>query len=281
MLVHCSSHQTRICLDRHHVFAETLAFKGGSAARNGARLPHTAVFEAVVGSRCCVAGASFKHARSIGAMLDTDTTCRCTSGAAFLLAHFRAATVVLAAPAAGATLGGSGALAEGADPTAAVFLDPCGQRWWCSPPRSTAASFRRRVRSNEKIQLPYTTCILQIRTAPTAPPPCFQHTPQPSSSASCRPWSLQSPRACVGDVRTSIRYADFLLLLPPTPLLSLVSQHLFLLRRTAPAVLPGHQSRRLPLFISGGWENNERAKDRKECSIKRAHWVHADFCWYR
>ena len=39
-----------------------------------------------------------KLARSVCAMLDADATRHCTSGAAFLLAHFLAATAVLEAP---------------------------------------------------------------------------------------------------------------------------------------------------------------------------------------
>ena len=52
-------------------------------------------------------------------MLVTDTTCYCTSGAAFLLAHFPAATAVLFAPASG--LDGSGALVERAGSISAMF----------------------------------------------------------------------------------------------------------------------------------------------------------------
>ena len=53
------------------------------------------------------------------AMLGTDTACLSKSGAAFLLAHFPAATAVLSAPASG--LDGSGALVEGADLLDAIF----------------------------------------------------------------------------------------------------------------------------------------------------------------
>ena len=47
------------------------------------------------------------------AMLGTDAACSCKSGAAFLLAHFLAATAVLGTPASGCD--GSGALVERAD----------------------------------------------------------------------------------------------------------------------------------------------------------------------
>ena len=94
-------------------FAETLADSVGGAARHGARLLSTAVFEAMRRSRFCVGGASCKLARSICAMLAADTTCYRTSGAAFLLAHFPAASAVLAAPA--ACFGGSGAVVERAE----------------------------------------------------------------------------------------------------------------------------------------------------------------------
>ena len=102
--------------------AEALADRGGGAARHGARLlVSAAVFEAMR-SRCrvCVAGASCKIARSICAMLGTDATSHCTSGAAFLLAHFPAATAVLAAPASSSD--GSGALVERAEPFCSVFI---------------------------------------------------------------------------------------------------------------------------------------------------------------
>ena len=95
--------------------AETLAFRAGGAARHGARLLlSTAVFTAIRRCRGCVGGASFKLARSMRAVLGTDTTCSCKCGAAFLLAHFLAATAVLAAPASGC--GGSGTLVERAGP---------------------------------------------------------------------------------------------------------------------------------------------------------------------
>ena len=61
------------------------------------------------GSRLSVGGASCKLARTTSTMLlHTDTTCYCTSGTAFFLAHFLAATAVLAAPASG--FGGGGTL---------------------------------------------------------------------------------------------------------------------------------------------------------------------------
>ena len=95
--------------------AETLAFGGGGAARHGARLLSTAVFAAMRRSTTvCVGGASFKLARSIRAMLGTDAVCVRKSGAAFLLAHFLAATAVLAASASG--FDGTGALVERAGP---------------------------------------------------------------------------------------------------------------------------------------------------------------------
>ena len=100
--------------------AETLADRGGGAARHGARLLlSAAVFAAMRRSRGCVRGASCKLAGSASAVLDTDTTCFCKSGAAFLLAHFLAATAVLAAPASGCD--GTGALVERAGPFSPMF----------------------------------------------------------------------------------------------------------------------------------------------------------------
>ena len=90
--------------------AETLACRVGGAARHGARLVSTAVFAAMRRSRFCVAGASCKLARSICTVLPTDTTCFGKSGAAFLLAHFLAATAVFEAPASG--FDGTGALVD-------------------------------------------------------------------------------------------------------------------------------------------------------------------------
>ena len=52
-------------------------------------------------------------------MLGADTPRYCKSGAAFLLAHFLAATAVLAAPASGSD--GSGALVERAGPKCTMF----------------------------------------------------------------------------------------------------------------------------------------------------------------
>ena len=53
-------------------------------------------------------------------MLATDTACFCASGAAFLFAHFLAATAVLAATA--SCLDSSGALVERAGPKCAMFI---------------------------------------------------------------------------------------------------------------------------------------------------------------
>ena len=76
--------------------AETLAFGGGGAARHGARLLSAAVFEAMRRSTTVrVAGASFKLARSVRAMLDTDTTCLHTSVATFLLSRFPLSTAAV------------------------------------------------------------------------------------------------------------------------------------------------------------------------------------------
>ena len=94
--------------------AETFAIRSGGAARHGAWLLLSAtVFAAMGGSRGCVGGASCKLARSTSTVLGTDTTCNCTSGAAFLAAHFFPATAVLAAPA--SCIDGSGAVVERAD----------------------------------------------------------------------------------------------------------------------------------------------------------------------
>ena len=95
--------------------AETLAFRGGGAACHGARLLLSAsVFDAKRRCRGCVGGASCKLARSTRPMFGADTACSYTRGAAFLLAHFPAATAVLAAPASG--FDGSGAFVERAGP---------------------------------------------------------------------------------------------------------------------------------------------------------------------
>ena len=58
-------------------------------------------------------------------MFSAHTVCYCSRGAALLLAHFPAATAVLAAPA--SSLGGSGAIVERADPIGAMFSakPPC------------------------------------------------------------------------------------------------------------------------------------------------------------
>ena len=53
-------------------------------------------------------------------MFGTDATCFSKSGAAFLLAHFLAATAVLDAPA--SSVGGSGALVERAEPSATMCI---------------------------------------------------------------------------------------------------------------------------------------------------------------
>ena len=100
--------------------AETLAFRGGGAARHGARLLlSTSVFAAMRRSSGCVGGASCKLARSICTVLAADTACSCKRGAAFLLAHFPAGTAVLTAPS--SCFDGSGALVERAGPTCAMF----------------------------------------------------------------------------------------------------------------------------------------------------------------
>lgn len=101
--------------------AETLACRGGGAARHGARLVlSAAVFAAIRRSTTvCVGGASCKLARSICTMLGADTTRFSKRGAAFLLAHCLAASAVLAAPASG--YDGSSAVVERADLFGAMF----------------------------------------------------------------------------------------------------------------------------------------------------------------
>ena len=98
--------------------AKTLAPRGGGAARHGARLLSTAVFDAMRRSRVGVGGASCKRARSTRAMLPADTACYRKRGAAFLLSHF-VATAVLAAPASSSD--GTGALVERAGPKCSMF----------------------------------------------------------------------------------------------------------------------------------------------------------------
>ena len=68
-----------------------------------------------------LAGAAAKHALAwTAAVSPADATCSRKSGAAFLLAHFPAATAVLFAPASG--LDGSGALVERAGPKCTMFV---------------------------------------------------------------------------------------------------------------------------------------------------------------
>ena len=101
--------------------AETLALRVGGAARHGARLLlSAAVFAAMQRPKSCVGGAPCNLARFICTVLGTDTTCFGNGGAAFLRAHFPAATAVLAAPASG--LDSSGALVERAEPFSTVFV---------------------------------------------------------------------------------------------------------------------------------------------------------------
>ena len=78
---------------------ETLASRGGGAARHGARLPSTAMDVAIATFILCVGGASIKLAISVRTMLAAEITCFCNSIAAVNLAHLLAATAVQAAPA--------------------------------------------------------------------------------------------------------------------------------------------------------------------------------------
>ena len=99
--------------------ADPLASGVGGAARHGARLVSAAVFHAKRRCRGCVGGAPCKLARSVRAMLAAHTACYSKGGAAFLLAHFPAATAVLEAPASGSD--GIGALVERAGPISTMF----------------------------------------------------------------------------------------------------------------------------------------------------------------
>ena len=87
-------------IDTAAVFGtETLAFRGGGAARHGARLVLLpAVSDAMLRSLSWTGGAAIKLASSNGAMLGADATCSSKSGAAFHLAHFCAATTMPTAP---------------------------------------------------------------------------------------------------------------------------------------------------------------------------------------
>ena len=101
-------------------YTETLALRFGAAARHGARLlVSAAVFGAVFGPRCPIRCTCSNITRSTGTMFATDTACYDKRGAAFLRAHFSAATAVLAAPA--SCSNGTGALVERAEPKCAMF----------------------------------------------------------------------------------------------------------------------------------------------------------------
>ena len=101
--------------------AETLALRGGGAARHRARLVFlsTAVFSAMFISRMCVGAAAIKPAHSLCTMLAAETACYCKSAAAFHLAHFRVATAMLNTPT--SCIDGRGTVVRRAEPTATMF----------------------------------------------------------------------------------------------------------------------------------------------------------------
>ena len=75
--------------------ADTLALRGGGAARHGARLPIAAVRNAMrFFHRFQTSGAACSLARSVRAMLLAEAACVCKRAAAFSLAHLLAATAV-------------------------------------------------------------------------------------------------------------------------------------------------------------------------------------------
>ena len=77
--------------------AETLASRGGAAARHGARLIlSTAMFLAIWRSTTvCVGSAAIKLAHALRTMLAADIPCLRKSGAAFRLAYFPAAVTAV------------------------------------------------------------------------------------------------------------------------------------------------------------------------------------------
>ena len=78
---------------------ETLALRGGDAARHRTRLACTAMFPAMATLLLRVGGTSIKCALSFCTMLAANTPGFCNSIAAFNLAHFPTAAAVQAAPA--------------------------------------------------------------------------------------------------------------------------------------------------------------------------------------
>ena len=90
---------------------------------NGALvLPLAAMFLAVQGATTvCVGGAAINLARSVRTMHPADAACFSKRGAACRLAHFPAATAVLAARSFRCRYGGGAATAERAEPIGAVY----------------------------------------------------------------------------------------------------------------------------------------------------------------
>ena len=116
---------------------ETLANRGGAAARHGARLVLlTTVCDAMLRSITWTAGAAIKLACSFSPMLDANTTCVDKVGAAFRRAHFRFTTTMLTAPSFCYRFGSSRADAERAEPEGAVFLAKVASFSSCTTPSS-------------------------------------------------------------------------------------------------------------------------------------------------
>ena len=120
---------------------ETLTFRGGVAACDGARLlVSTTVFAAKW--RCttaCVGGAAIKLTCSISTMLAAKTTRICKGGATFHRAHFRAATTMPTAPSFCCRCGSSRAFTERAEPKGTVFAAESASFGSCTTSISRAA----------------------------------------------------------------------------------------------------------------------------------------------
>ena len=217
--------------------AQTLAVSIGDAARHGARLLSAAVFAAIRRSRVCVGGASFKLARSIRAVLFADTACLRKRGAAFLLAHFPAATAVLFAPA--SCFGGSGAIVERAVLSGAVFIaqpacvhlgGAAVDRAWFAAMFHTelafATAYARAAICYAHLLLLPPPSTLAPRAVFVAQPACLRLGGAAVDRAGFAAM-FHTERAPFqgGDARAAIRHAH-LLLLPRSPLLFLICQQL-------------------------------------------------------
>ena len=116
--------------------AETLADRGGGAARHGARLVYTTMDGAIATFLLRVCGASIKLALSICAMLTPDTPSKCKSITTVNLAHFSTATAVQPAPA--SCLYSCRAIVERADPVGVMRFADSTSNNTCTTPCSRA-----------------------------------------------------------------------------------------------------------------------------------------------